>query len=108
MKLPGQRSYAKEWQIGEETWELKFVPKLDFDGHGECDPETRELIIKQGQIRLEIMRTFFHEVGHGLEFSYDIELPHDVIYQYEEAWTNFFIDNWEQLAQLVLCSKVIK
>lgn len=108
MKLPGQYSYEREWIVGEEVWELKFVKNLGFDGHGECCPESRTMAIKQGQPKDEILKTFFHEVCHALEFTYDIEIPHNLVYSFEEAWFRFFVDNWEAIAQLVMCSKADK
>jgi hypothetical protein len=108
MMLPGQKAYEREWVLGEEVWELIFVKKLGFDGHGECDPETRQMLIKQKQSKEEILKTFFHEVCHGLEFSYDIEIPHDLVYSFEEAWANFFIDNWEAIAKLVMNAKEVR
>lgn len=105
MKLPGQQSYDREWVIADEIWDLKFTKKLGEDNRGECCPAARAMFILQGQPRDEILWTFFHEVCHALEFSYDIEIPHSQVYTFEKAWANFFVDNWEGIAKLITRAK---
>lgn len=106
--LPGQKSYERDWVIGDEIWEVKFVRGLSFGSLGMCCPETRTISIKQKQKNVEILKTFFHEVCHGLEFAHDIELPHSTVYDFEEAWAKFFVDNWENLAKLIVKTKAVK
>jgi len=104
MKLPGQRSYERHWVMGDDIWDLKFVKRLGSND-GECDPSERTMYIRQGQCREDVLHTFFHEVCHGLEFTYDIDIPHDLVYSFEKAWAGFFIDNWEAIARLVMNAK---
>jgi hypothetical protein len=107
MKLPGQQSYDREWHVGEEVWDLKFTRKLE-GSLGECCPSERVMYILQGQSRHEILWTFFHEVCHALEFTYEIDIPHSEVYSFEKAWASFFLDNWEAFAKLITLAKRAK
>ena len=88
MKLPGYKQYKKEWHVGEETYTLKFVsriPGCKAKDVGLCDPESRIMYVKKGLSKAMLYRTVAHELLHAIEFEYEIEIPHKLVYQLEKA-----------------------
>lgn len=97
MKLPGYKQYPKSWIIGGFPWKLNYVRnfkfKCDRDSVGLCDPAKKEVVIKYGQGRKDLLKTFIHEIIHAFETEYDFELEHKHVYALEEAISDFLIDN---------------
>ncbi len=83
---------------------MKFVPKVDGskETYGICDPSKSEILIRSGQSGDDRLKTFFHEICHALEDAYQIEIPHDQVYRWEVAWSEFFVSNWFSIAQLIV------
>jgi hypothetical protein len=99
MKLLTQKDYPKEIHIGEETYTVKFVTRFpkgvkDRNCVGLCDPSTRTIYLKKGMSKSQLFRTFIHEILHGLEFEYDIPVPHKVVYQLEKAIGDLLMTNF--------------
>jgi hypothetical protein len=61
------------------------VIKEDPDCMGICDPQKRQIIIKNGLSESEELKTFIHEVSHAVCIEYDIDIPHRSIYLLEDA-----------------------
>jgi hypothetical protein len=64
---------------------------------GLCDEARREILIKSGMSSDETLKTLLHELLHAMEFEYSIKIPHEAIYQYEEALFDFFCANSDKL-----------
>lgn len=80
-KIGGPRSYPDFVEIGESSWEVRFVRKFHTAGMtGECDPSHCRVYIRLRQSRLETFKTFFHECIHGIEEEYDIQIDHDYLH----------------------------
>ncbi len=93
---PGYRSYPKEWVIGDSTYTLVFKHKIDSETHnvyGECDPSDMEIRIVYGLSRKDLFMTFVHEMAHGIEFEYEIFIPHKLIEKLEEPIAQIIYDN---------------
>lgn len=99
--LKGQRAYAREWLIRGEIWRLKMVRKIDsHDSLGECRPDERLILIRQGQTRAELAQTLFHELVHSAEAEYGFDLKHSHVYKLEEAIYDLLLQNWDSLAKI--------
>lgn len=108
--LPGYRDYAKEWFVNGEIWTLSFVNKIDYNGRenwGLCDPSTYTIQIVKKLERIDLLDTFFHEIDHAIEFSYDIKEPkkkrfdtHQWITLMGTYRAEFFRDNLEDIRLL--------
>jgi hypothetical protein len=107
---PAISKYAKEWEVNGEIWKLKFANSIVYGGHanwGLTDPSSYEVTICQRISRGNIFSTFWHEIDHCIEFSYDIDFSkgkkfdtHSWIHLMEEYRAQFFADNWEKLRVL--------
>lgn len=116
MKLPTYKDYARLWIIGPDVWELHFCRKLPEDApnqftFGYTSKDLNKIFITYRQSPEELMETFFHEVLHAIEFSWQtkleisdkewVEIPHDIIYLMERCLAKFFVDNWKSLNKLI-------
>jgi len=68
------------------TYEVVTIKKFKDDQTlGECRPETRQIVIKEGQSDKETIKCFLHEVMHCVAIERGIELSHKSIYELEDA-----------------------
>jgi hypothetical protein len=96
MKLPAEKDYPSEIHVGEETYQIRFVSKLPGGRKRDialCNPQTRTIHVKRGLTKSQLLRTVVHEILHALEFEYDIEIPHKLIYQLEKAIVDTLLMN---------------
>lgn len=92
MKL---RKIPKYFEIGRETWEIRWVNKFkDRQQVGESDPEKRIIRIRKGMTTKETWATLIHELLHAFEAEYDIKLKHKQIYELDRAVSEFIVDNF--------------
>lgn len=122
MNYPSQSHYGKEWLVNGDIWTIKFVNKLkDRNGEtldGLCCPSEKVVRIRTGQTKKEMLRTFFHEFCHAIEFSYDMETDikkkytyddfHDFIGILEGHLADFIRDNWMSYQCLLLGIKLVE
>lgn len=97
MKLPNRKRYPKELLIGDETYSIKFVSKVDkgsCDVVGNCNPTTRRIRIKNDLSAADTFYTFIHEVLHAMEFEYEVDIKHSHIYMLEKAISDLFLQNF--------------
>lgn len=94
MKIP--KRLKKEWHVGQETYSLKYVPSVlgEKNTLGLCDPNEKELQIKVGQTRSQLLRTFIHEIIHAIEDEYDFELDHAHVDKLERGIADFLMMNF--------------
>lgn len=97
---PRQKDYPKEIVVGDSIYRVRFVRKIceakegsDSETLGLCCPGDKEILIKQGLDPMERLSTLIHEILHCLEFEYEIEIPHKLIYQLERPITQLLMDN---------------
>lgn len=94
MKLP------REILVGDSIWTVKTVRKVPTtqgskrENIGLCDPSTNEVLLKTGLDARERLETFLHEVLHCIEFEYEMELGHKIIYALQGPIAQFLIDNF--------------
>ena len=113
MKVPGPQSYPRIWYVNDDTWRLKFSRNLFFSPYeldGLCDPSDMTIYIRQCQTKMQTLMTFFHEIMHAIEYSYDFDIGskrsyterdmHHYIYAMEKYLSEFLVDNWENLSSL--------
>lgn len=75
---------------------FKSARKMDTETHtvwGFCDPNRREIWIRQGQKPAQRAVTFWHELQHAIEFEWEIDLPHKTIYDLEAPLAHIFKRN---------------
>jgi len=96
MKPPSYKAYPRHIVIYKNIWDVKFSRGL-IDGCdlGQCDEalELLEISLKQKN-RKELLKTFIHEVLHGIEKEYEIILGHDVINKLEDPLANLLLENF--------------
>lgn len=97
---PRQCDYPKEIVVGDSIYRLRFVRTIcntrsgsDKETLGLCCPSEKEILIKQGLEPQERLSTLIHEILHCIEFEFDVELPHKLIYQLEGPLTQILLDN---------------
>lgn len=85
----------KVW-IGESEWSIKFVKLVDGNEKflGCCKADTKEIFIKVGLRPKERAHTLIHELLHALEFEYELEVAHDLIYRLEGPIYDLVCDNF--------------
>lgn len=94
-------NYPTKLRIGDVYYRIRFVKSIrrckKKVGEGAivgiCDQARHEILIKQGMSKDETLKTYLHELGHAIEFEYDIKISHKAIYQYEEAIFDFICAN---------------
>lgn len=99
-KGPRQKDYPKEIVVGDSIYRVRFVRAIgdapkgsEKETLGLCCPGEKEILVKQGLGALERFSTFVHELLHAVEFEYEIEIPHKLIYQLELPLTKLILDN---------------
>jgi len=94
--IPRRKEYPKQLNINGEEWKVKFVNIIDKDIelHGQCDPGTRTIYIRNKQSEVERCATFIHEILHAFEAEYEIKISHKAIYQLEHAMMDFILVNF--------------
>lgn len=112
MSFPGIRDYPKFINIRGESWEIRFFKnKIDNweDGEDEdeidgtlglCHFEDKIIYIKLGQDRENTFKTFVHEVLHAVEDEYCLQIPHRIIYKFEEVVSDLLKENMDLAASL--------
>ena len=97
--------YPERLRIGDVYYRIRFVKsirgcKLPVGKNatiGLCDEHRREILIRKGLSEDETLKTLLHELLHAMEFEYQIKIPHQSVYQYEEAIFDFLCANSEFL-----------
>ncbi len=94
MKIP------RQLLVNDQIYQVKFARDLPqvHDGRkgatrGLCSFDTQTIIIKQGLSKADRDITFFHELLHAIEFEYDIEIAHKLIYRLEGPLAQVIVDN---------------
>lgn len=102
--LPGMRDYPREITVNEDMWHVRFVRRMpemskqeDLETRGLCDPSLWTIYVKVGLDRRETLMTFIHELLHAFEESYQVEIPHPLIYRLEVAFADFLLHNWHDI-----------
>lgn len=94
--IPKIRDYPKTIEINGVVWKIKFKRMIydrcssheknkEMNILGICDPETKEILIKQGQGKYQTYSCLFHELVHAIEFSYDFKILHKHVYNIEDV-----------------------
>ncbi len=97
MKLPAAKDYPKELHFNEETYRIKFVPRVpgcSKSDKGLCDGSTNTIYIRKSLDKSSMFRTFIHEVLHAMEFEYEMKVDHKIIHQLEKAIGDFLMVNF--------------
>jgi len=67
------------------TYDVVYSDDLGKDVWGEAESAPKKQIrIRNGQSRKQLIMTFCHEVFHILEYEYKIKIPHSLIHELEE------------------------
>ncbi|NCY21739.1 hypothetical protein EBX31_07265 [bacterium] len=97
---PRQKDYPKDIIVGDSVYLVRFVRAIggepagsDKETLGLCCPGEKEILLKQGMTPRERMSTFIHELLHAIEFEYEIDIPHKLVYQLEGPLTQLVLDN---------------
>jgi hypothetical protein len=80
------KDYPREILVGEELWKIRWKRKIIDNGVeclGLCCSLTKTIYIRLGQNKKERLSTLYHEVLHAIEYSYGIEIPHQLVYDLE-------------------------
>jgi hypothetical protein len=94
MRLPAERSYPKRIIVNEEEYTVTFQKKvIDANTLGICDSGEKRIVIKKGITPKERFSTYIHEVLHAIEFEYEVEIKHEVVYALEEALIKYLLEN---------------
>lgn len=92
-----QRDFPREFYVGDGLWTLRFVRRLDDDPGritwGLTDPSDKVIYIRMGQTAKGRLETFVHELLHAVEYEYEIEIPHALIYKLEGPLVRLILDN---------------
>lgn len=93
------RGMLPDWpfdlKIRDEVYPIRYVTKFrDPKTMGECDPHKHEIRIKKGLTPKQEFRTIIHEILHALEFEYDLEMKHQLVYDLEKPLYRLFKDNF--------------
>lgn len=91
-----QKDYPKTLRIGDTDWSIKFFrkpPDGKKDTAGLCDGDTQTIYLTQGQKSETLFKIFLHELLHAIEYSYEIDIPHKLIYKLEQPLADFIIEN---------------
>lgn len=98
--------YPEKLKIGDRYYRVKFVKsirgcKRPVDVKGTtlalCDEARAEILIRSDLSADEKLKSLLHELGHAIEFEYEIKISHKAIYQYEEALFDFICANSDDL-----------
>jgi hypothetical protein len=89
MKIPHQIL------VRDQVYEIKFVDRIRGvkRGRGKCCLERQTIWIKRGQSESDQIVTFFHEMLHAIEFEYEIDIAHDLVYALEGPLAQVIVDN---------------
>ena len=85
--------------IKDQIYEIKLVSRIPKRGGGKNSdgftcPETHEIFIRKTLSAEEVLETLIHEYIHAIELEYDIDIPHDLIYQLEIPIRRLLLDNY--------------
>jgi hypothetical protein len=107
MKPPKVRNYPKTIRVRGEEYKIKFVrriPSNDPEDLGLCDPGERILYIRLKQSRIDIFKTYVHEVVHAIEAENDFDIPHaranDIFSKLADGLAEVLLNNFEVIEQL--------
>lgn len=92
MKLPKESDYPNRIKINSKYYDLEFVK--GFEDFGECDIANREIKIRSGLSKRELLKTLIHEALHGAEREYNLKISHKMVYTLEKAIYKFLVDNF--------------
>lgn len=96
---PRQKDYPKEILVGDSVYQVRFVRRITQVSEkgketlGLCCPSEKEILLVQGMDARERLSTLLHELLHAIEFEYDIDLPHALVYKLEGPLTQLILDN---------------
>lgn len=96
MKHPHISRYPREIRIGDDVYKVKFVTRIGPSRKilGLCDPANHTIRIRTGQSPEETLKTFIHEILHAIEFSREVKLSHELVYQLEQCLYDVLVDNF--------------
>lgn len=97
MKYPRRSQYPKELIIGRRTWAVVFcdaVPDGDPSWHGYCWEYEDTIYLVKGYSPRNTFETFIHEIMHALEYTWNIKIPHELIYILQRPIARFVRDNF--------------
>jgi hypothetical protein len=96
IKLPGARQYPKELLINGVNWRVIFVDQIDGkDTLGLCDSETKTIQLVRKMTPKDRLIVFTHEILHAIEYSYALDIPHNVVYSLAEALVETLMVNYK-------------
>lgn len=94
MKIP------RKLLVKDQIYEVKYVSRIPSvnDGtkgplRGLCCSDKQVIYIARGISKAEKVQTFFHELLHAIEFEYDIEIDHKLVYKLEGPLAQVIVDN---------------
>lgn len=89
MKIPSQLL------VRDQIYTVKFVDRIRGvkRGRGKCSFESQTIWIKRNMTEPEQLVTFCHELLHAIEFEYEIDIPHGLIYALESPLAQVIVDN---------------
>lgn len=86
---------------------LRITKKVDYavkfkrgmsskEGYlGLCFFDLKEILLSEGQDKVERLSTLVHEVLHALAHEYGFDLSHDIIYKLERPIALFILLNYQ-------------
>ncbi len=91
--------YPDKLRVGSRIYRVRFVSSIrrNKNNLGICDEHRGEILIRKDLSEDEKLKTLVHELLHAMEFEYQIKMPHDAVYQYEEAIFDFLCANSDAL-----------
>jgi len=93
------RDIPKTVLVNGNIWEIRYCRSIENepDAVGLCDSHDKEILIVTSICQDEKARTLIHELIHAIEFEYDIQIPHNLVYKLEEPIYRLICDNWRYI-----------
>lgn len=90
-----RRDFPKSLEINGNEWQILFRKLIEGDPYcyGLCCFDTRTITIRTGLKPDERRKTFFHELLHAIDYEYNINIAHRLVYKLEGPLSDVFEQN---------------
>ena len=93
-EVTGMRIPKKVRITSKVSYEIVYIEEFeDKTTVGECRGEKNQIVLKIGQSKTDMFKTFLHEILHAIEYEYNVSLPHVAIYKMEDAIERILVLN---------------
>lgn len=77
----------KKWTVELTSDKMEHPDYPNHNIRGLCSKEDRLIEIDEKQSQYNILKTFWHEYLHAIEYEYGLKIPHKLIYALEAPLT---------------------